>query len=189
MLGGTTTPIANWEAGRIEAPIEIVDYDASWPSAFKKEQRALSEVVAPWLVGAIEHVGSTAVPGLAAKPVIDLMAPIETLEISRPAIQVLVQFGYAYFPYRSDVMHWFCKPSPAFRTHHLNLVPFRSTLWQERISFRDALRQDSELVAEYASLKQALALEYKFDREAYTDAKGPFIHGVLSRIQGGRGAA
>ena len=116
------------------------------------------------------------------------MAAVETLEASRPAIQILVRSGYAYFPYRADVMHWFCKPSPAHRTHHLHLVPFGSTLWQERIAFRDALRKDAELAAEYAKLKRALALEHKFDREAYTDAKGPFIHGVLSRIQGGRGA-
>jgi len=129
------------------------------------------------------------VPGLAAKPVIDLMAPVEALETSRPAIQALVQSGYTYFPYRPDVMHWFCKPSPAHRTHHLHLVPFGSSLWHERIAFRDALRRDGELAAEYANLKRALALEYEFDREAYTDAKGPFIHAVLSRIQRGRGAA
>ena len=117
------------------------------------------------------------------------MAPVETLEDSRPAIQILGQSGYVYFPYRPDVMHWFCKPSPAHRTHHLHLVPFGSTLWNERIAFRDALREDTELAAEYASLKKELALEYKLDREAYTDAKGPFIHDALSRIQGGRGAA
>ena len=178
MLGGTTTPIANWEAGRIEAPIEIVDYDASWPSAFKKEQRALSEVLAPWLVGAIEHVGSTAVPGLAAKPVIDLMAPVETLEISRPAIQTLVQFGYAYFPYRPDVMHWFCKPSFAFRTHHLHLVPHRSVLWYERLEFRDRLRNDPKLARAYAELKRELARRFEFDR---ADAKWPFIERALAQ--------
>ena len=117
------------------------------------------------------------------------MAPVEALEVSRPAIQILVRSGYAYFPYKADVMHWFCKPSPAHRTHHLHMVPFGSTLWQERIVFRDALRQDAELAAEYATLKKALALDDKFDREAYTDAKGPFIQTVLSRIQGGRGSA
>jgi GrpB-like predicted nucleotidyltransferase (UPF0157 family) len=125
-------------------------------------------------------VGSTAVPGLVAKPVIDIMVAVASLAASRPAISALADIGYVYVPYRAEVMHWFCKPSPSFRTHHLHLVPFGSRLWVERLAFRDHLRRDAAVAAEYAELKRRLAQRYEFDREAYTDAKEPFIRRVLS---------
>src|ERR1051325_1258605 len=111
------------------APVRIVPYDPSWPALFDQERELLACTLAPWLVGAIEHIGSTAVPGLVAKPVIDIMVAVESLDASRPAIFVLPEIGYVHFPYRPDVMHWFCKPSPSFRTHHLHLVPLSSRLW------------------------------------------------------------
>ena len=125
-------------------------------------------------------MGSTAVPGLAAKPVIDIMAAVESLAASREAIAAAAEAGYLYFPYRPDEIHWFCKPSASFRTHHLHLVPFGGRLWIERLAFRDCLRRDAATAAEYAALKQRLAKEYMFDREAYTDAKEPFIRKVLA---------
>ena len=153
----------------------IDPYDPRWPELFEAERRLLDDVLARWLVAPIEHIGSTAVPGLAAKPVIDIMAPVESLEASRGAIEPLKPMNYCYFPYRDDVMHWFCKPGDEFRTHHLHLVPWRSALWNERIAFRDALRADSRLAMRYAALKRDLAHTYPDDREAYTDAKGGFI--------------
>jgi len=164
-----------------EAPIEIVDYDTSWPESFRVEQRALEAVLKPWLAGPIEHVGSTAIPGMPAKPVIDIMAGVADLENSRPAIEAVGKLGYVYFPYRTDIMHWFCKPSAAFRTHHLHLVPVGSARWIDCLAFRDAIRNDPQLAEEYAALKIRLAQEFKFDREAYTEGKTPFIGRVLSR--------
>jgi GrpB-like predicted nucleotidyltransferase (UPF0157 family) len=158
-----------------EAPVELVPYDPSWPARFEQEAAELRRLLAAWLVGRIEHIGSTAIPGLAAKPVIDIMAGVETLEASRPAIAALAPVGYCYAPYRADSEHWFCKPSPAFRTHHLHLMPVESARWREVIAFRDYLRVNSQVAAEYADLKQRLAQEHRFDREAYTEAKGPFI--------------
>jgi GNAT superfamily N-acetyltransferase len=76
-------------------------------------------------------------------------------------------------------MHWLCKPSPQFRTHHLHLVPYQSPLWFDRIAFRDYLQTNSTDASEYAQLKKALAEKHRFDREAYTDAKGPFIRRIL----------
>ena len=78
-------------------------------------------------------------------------------------------------------MHWLCKPGPAFRTHHLHLVPYRSALWNERLAFRDALRADARLAKRYAALKEALAAKWPDDREAYTDAKTSFIQEALGR--------
>jgi GrpB-like predicted nucleotidyltransferase (UPF0157 family) len=167
-----TTPLG-------EAPIEIFAYDPLWPSKFEDERALLQTVLAPWLTGPIEHVGSTAIRGMPAKPVIDIMAAVASLEASRSAINEVVKAGYVYFPYRPDIMHWFCKPSAAFRTHHLHLVPMGSKRWVECLAFRDAIRRDQALAAEYAALKHRLAAMFKFDREAYTDGKAPFVERVL----------
>ena len=167
-----------------DAPVEVVAYDHSWPSKFEFERTLLEAVLAPWLVGQIEHIGSTAVPLLPAKPIIDIMAPVHNLELSRPAIKVAMEAGYVHYPYKAEVMHWFCKPSPSLRTHHLHLVPFGSLLWRQRLAFRDALRANAVLAAEYAELKLRLAAEFPRDREAYTDAKEPFVRRVLSELNG-----
>jgi len=158
-----------------EAPIEIVPYDPAWPRLFEEERQALVDAIGPWLTGPIEHIGSTAIPGLAAKPVIDIMAGVASLDASRPALAAAARLGYCYFPYRPDMEHWFCKPSPAVRTHHLHLMPAGGADWIERIAFRDYLRAHPEIAAEYADLKTRLARQYRDDREAYTHAKGPFI--------------
>jgi GrpB-like predicted nucleotidyltransferase (UPF0157 family) len=119
---------------------------------------------------------------MVAKPVIDIMAAVVSLDASRGAISAATNAGYLYFPYRPKHMHWCCRPSPAFRTHHLHLVPFSSQLWSERLVFRDRLRSDPKLASEYAELKSALAAKFRLDREAYTDAKAPFVRPVLARL-------
>jgi len=159
---------------------ESFPYDPDWPIHFEAEREVLLSSIGPWLVGgAVEHIGSTAVPGLDAKPVIDIMAGVESLYAARPALLVLERHQYCYAPYRTDVMHWFCKPSPAQRTHHLHLVPIGSPLWIERLVFRDYLRAHPDVADEYAALKRRLAETHRFDREAYTDAKAPFVQRVL----------
>lgn len=171
-----------------EASIEIVEYNPEWPVQFAREQRLVAEALSQWLVGTPEHIGSTAVPGLAAKPVIDIMAPVRSLAASVPSIAAAERIGYVYFPYKPDQMHWFCKPSPAHRTHHLHLVPLDSGLWHERLAFRDALRASAGLRAEYQTLKLLLAAAHTHDREAYTEAKSPFIarvtNAALARTKG-----
>lgn len=164
------------------APIIVVPYDSSWPDKFESEQKVLERLLAPWIAGPIEHVGSTAVPGVAAKPVIDIMVAVASLDASRPAISAAKAAGYIYWPYKANVMHWFCKPSDAYRTHHLHLVPYGSSLWQARLGFRDALRADSKLAGEYAQLKYHLANKYREDREAYTASKSEFVHRVIKSI-------
>jgi GrpB-like predicted nucleotidyltransferase (UPF0157 family) len=162
-----------------QAPVFVVPYDERWPARFAAERAALQPVLAPWLVGEIEHIGSTAIRGLVAKPVIDIMAPVESLAGSRGALPPLAALHYNYFPYRDDVMLWLCKPSDSYRTHHLHLVPHQSALWNERIRFRDYLRANPAAATEYAELKQQLAEQQRFDREAYTDAKTTFVMRIL----------
>jgi GrpB-like predicted nucleotidyltransferase (UPF0157 family) len=164
------------------ARVEVVPYNANWPSQFEAERVLLQRALSPWLVGEIQHVGSTAVVGLAAKPVIDIMAPVASLRESEAAIAAASQLGYLHHPYRGEVMHWFCKPSPLVRTHHLHLIPFESQLWFERLAFRDALRASQALASEYAELKFRLAAQFPGDREAYTQAKEPFVQRVLATV-------
>lgn len=166
-----------------EEPISLISYDATWPRMFEEERGRLERLLAPWLTGSIEHIGSTAVPGLIAKPVIDIMAAVADLASSVDAIPAVAELDYRYFPYRPDVMHWFCKPSPERRTHHLHLVPVESARWADRLIFRDYLRETSTAAAEYSSLKKALASKYRLDREAYTDAKSDFVQSVLRRAR------
>ncbi|QJR82725.1 GrpB family protein [Alteromonas pelagimontana] len=160
--------------------MELKQYNDEWPSLFESERAFLLNLIGSCLAGSVEHVGSTAVQGMVAKPVIDIMFGVKDLESSRGAITILQQNGYCYYPYKADVMHWFCKPTPEFRTHHLHLIPFQSPLWRERIKFRDALRESPAIAEAYADLKLSLAADVGSDREAYTQQKWPFIQKVLS---------
>jgi GrpB-like predicted nucleotidyltransferase (UPF0157 family) len=174
----------------VEAPIEIVPYDPFWPMRFQEELDGLRRVLAAWLAGPIEHIGSTAIPGLAAKPVIDILAAVATLEGSQPAIAAAAELGYHYAPYQPHLEHWFCKPSPASRTHHLHLVPVGSPQWHGPIAFRDYVRAHWDVAVEYEALKCRLAAEHRLDREAYTQAKRPFIAAVTAvALETGFGSA
>ncbi|ALO44919.1 GrpB family protein [Pseudohongiella spirulinae] len=156
--------------------VQLSDYQHEWPDLFEREKSVLLDKIGPWLQGPIEHVGSTAVPGLKAKPIIDIMAGVKNLDSSVKAIEVLQNNGYCYYPYKADVMHWFCKPTPEYRTHHLHLVPYDSPLWRERIKFRDILRNNAKVAEKYEQLKVSLARDLTDDRESYTE---PFIESVL----------
>jgi GrpB-like predicted nucleotidyltransferase (UPF0157 family) len=162
-----------------QPPVVIEPYDPAWPGRFEAERALLEPVLARWLAGPIVHIGSTSVPGLPAKPVIDIMAAVRDLPSSVAAIEALKPLSYCYFPYKNDVMHWFCKPSDVERTHHLHLIPMNSQLWRDRLAFRDRLRSDAALRDAYAALKSALASTHRGDREAYTDAKSDFIQSAL----------
>jgi GrpB-like predicted nucleotidyltransferase (UPF0157 family) len=155
-----------------DAPIEIVAYTPEWPARFDRERDRL----APLLPGVeLHHIGSTAVPGLAAKPVIDMMAVVGDLD---DPISALVDRGGYQFPaaYNATLSgrRWLCYPTPAQRTHHLHLVKDLAVL-DRHLRFRDRLRTDSALRDEYAALKRRLAAAHRDDREGYTNAKASFI--------------
>jgi GrpB-like predicted nucleotidyltransferase (UPF0157 family) len=140
-------------------------------------------VIGSWVTGGIHHVGSTAVPGLAAKPVIDIAVGVESLAASRPCIDRLAGIDYVYAPYRADVMHWFCKPHPARRTHHLHLIPTGSERLHDELAFRDHLCTHADDAAEYESLKRRLAIEHADDRDAYTEAKSAYVAAFTRRAR------
>ena len=165
------------EAG--DETIGIAAYDPRWPARFERECVLLSDALGPWVVGGIHHVGSTAVPGLDAKPIIDVLVGVEDLATSRACFEPLAGLEYLYAPYRPQEMHWFCKPGPGRRTHHLHLVPTDSSRFRDELALRDRLRASPEIAGEYAALKQGLAERFSRDREAYTDAKADFIRRTL----------
>jgi len=160
--------------------IILEEYNENWPMVFKAEAARLNQLLSAYVRGSIEHVGSTSVPGLLAKPTIDIMIGVESLSASQPAINILTANGYCYYPYKPEQMHWFCAPSPEKRDFHVHLIPFESDLWNERLRFRDILRSNSKVRNEYAALKRQLMNEDAQDRERYTQLKWPFIKKTLS---------
>lgn len=178
-------PKANlwFERSLVDEPIRIVPYDPRWPALFAAEQAALDAAIGAWATGGIHHVGSTAVPGLNAKPIIDILAGVESLDASRGCFEPLAGLEYLYAPYLAEEMHWFCKPDPSRRTHHLHLIPVGSPRYVAELAFRDRLRTDPTRSREYALLKRDLAARFRNDREAYTDAKSGFIRETLNGSQ------
>lgn len=159
--------------GAHDAAIEIADYDPSWPARFRAE----CERLAPLLPGVkIDHIGSTAVPGLAAKPVIDMIALVDDLEAN---VAALVRGAGYKLPARfnANLVHrrFLCYPSTTYRTHHLHLVDEHEGM-ARCVRFRDSLRGDPKLAADYAALKRALAARFCADRMGYTNAKTTFIN-------------
>lgn len=166
-----------------DEPIRLVPYDPAWPERFEAEAAALEAAIGSYAIGGIHHVGSTAVPGLAAKPIIDILVGVRSLEESRACFEPLARLGYLYAPYLAEEMHWFCKPHPSRRTHHLHLVPVDSKRYRDELALRDRLRADRGLAVEYAALKRTLATRFENDREAYTEAKSDFIREALRQAE------
>lgn len=164
-----------------DEPIRLSPHDPSWPVQFEEERVALTDAIGEWIVGGIHHVGSTAVPGMEAKPIVDILVGVDGLDASRACFDPLAKLGYLYFPYRPEEMHWFCKPHPSRRTHHLHLVPVGSRPYLDELAFRNRLREDPQTAAEYLALKRDLARRFADDREAYTDAKTDFVGRALSQ--------
>jgi GrpB-like predicted nucleotidyltransferase (UPF0157 family) len=164
----------------------IAAYSPDWPLEFESERDALAAALAPLPVH-IEHIGSTSVPGMSAKPIIDIMLGAPTLadvEAQMPRIQ---QLGYEHLPEMRELMpdnRFFAKPAALPRRFHLHAVEYEGEFWRDHIAFRDVLRQDAKLAADYLALKSRLAAQFKLQPKRYTDAKGPFINEVVQRVQG-----
>ncbi len=164
--------------------IYLIPWDPAWPEHFEQERSHLLTALGSRLV-AVEHIGSTAVPGLDAKPVIDLLGGVRSMAEADELLAPLVALGWdtssefnATLPDRRFLLRW----PGGVRTHHLHLVVHGGEAWLARLRFRDQLRADPTLAGEYARLKHALAHAHRADREAYTDAKGAFIARVLVAV-------
>lgn len=164
----------------IHEEVTLRAYDPRWPGLFEAERERLLSLFPDDFI-TIEHIGSTAVPGLVAKPVIDILAGVASMAAARALVGPLCAEGYtasAEFNATLVDRQWLMRWAGGHRTHHLHLVVHGGELWTQRLRFRDALRADAALAARYAALKADLAARYPSDREAYTEGKAAFVRSV-----------
>ncbi|RQO54646.1 GrpB family protein [Paucibacter sp. KBW04] len=166
----------------IHEVIVLEAHDPAWALRFEQErQRLLTFAPAAFLD--IQHIGSTAVPGLLAKPVVDVLGGVASMEAADTLVAALLDFGYttsAEFNASLSDRRWLMRHAQGRRTHHLHLVVLGSSTWLEHLRFRDVLRADTALAAQYSKLKQVLVQQHAEDREAYTEAKAGFVRAALA---------
>ena len=155
-------------------------YQPVWPRLFEAEASRLRQLLGS-SIEQIEHTGSTAIPGMESKPIIDLMASVASTTIAISLVPVLEASGYEFRPEDSWSERVFLANGPrARRTHHLSLSPMNSEYWKEHLLFRDYLRANADQVQAYNRLKRELARRFAQDRRAYTEAKNEFVTRVLA---------
>ena len=159
--------------------IVVVEYDPEWPVAFAAEQARLAATVGE-PAAAIEHIGSTAVPGLAAKPILDIAVGLIDMAAVPAVVEDLARLGYQRAPDGDFAGRVFCRrvaPAGAL-THHLSLTPHGGPYWEDQLAFRDALRASRELRERYDRLKRRLAATHD-DPGEYTRAKTALVRDAL----------
>ncbi len=167
-------------------PIVICPYDPSWPESFARQCDQIRPLLRGWITRDIEHIGSTAVPGLAAKPIIDMLAIVDDIH-AKQASDLLDSVGWVHAPEPFDEAERklsFCYPSVARRTHHLHVVEGSSGEWRGWLAFRDYLRSHQDTVVAYADLKTRLADAHGHDpndRDAYRRGKAAFIRTITEQ--------
>ena len=165
----------------LSEPIALADYDPAWPSTFEAEAERFVTFFRTGYIRGVEHVGSTAVPGLAAKPIVDILAFVDDFRLVERTVPALEAAGYDYFfrPAFGDdgpQYPWLiARDSAGCRVAHIHVALVADDSQSERVLFRDRLRSHPEVARSYAALKRDLAARFGNDREAYTSAKTAFI--------------
>jgi len=159
--------------------VQLVDYQPGWSEAFAIEKAQLARVLGGSAL-AIEHVGSTSVPGLAAKPILDVAIAVHSVADSLPWTDLLRGLGYTSFGDREGWgEHFFAKGPDENRTVYLHVVPAGSARWSDYLAFRDTLRARPELREEYQALKRQLLARHGDNRTAYTEGKSALVRRVI----------
>lgn len=168
--------------GLAASSVGLVPYDDRWPALFQSEA-ALLRAALDGQVGRIAHVGSTAIPGMEAKPILDLMAEVPSLRAPPLLHWTLCRYGYLLEP-GDDISDrlLFIKQNDGLSSHHLSICEPDSQFWHMHLQFRDRLRADQELAADYLALKRRLSSKYRSDRTSYTRGKAKFITHVLGQV-------
>ncbi len=163
-----------------KTPVIIVPYDPKWVDLYRVEAAHIQDAIGEYII-AIEHIGSTSVPGLAAKPIIDILIGLKGLADTPLFVPPLEKIGFVYKP-ENEVdfpeRRYLHKKKPGQLIVHLHMVEPNTEFFKRHLAFRDYLRAHPESAAEYAALKTALAAKFGNDREGYTDAKTDFIKGI-----------
>jgi GrpB-like predicted nucleotidyltransferase (UPF0157 family) len=175
---------------RFDPAVRIVDYDPEWPALAETEMRAIEEALGGVAVR-VEHVGSTAVPGLAAKPILDLQLSVEAIEPRDRYVGPLERLGYLFVPApESPDYHLFVKPGERPRTHHIHVCAAGSEHELRHIAVRDFLRAQSDEAARYEALKRDVAARHPQDRLAYIEGKEDYVSDLEARaVEWARGRA
>jgi GrpB-like predicted nucleotidyltransferase (UPF0157 family) len=162
----------------LDLRVRIVDYDPRWPRVYEEEKHRLAAALGDAVVD-IQHVGSTSVPGLASKPVVDILLGLRRYPLEPGQVAAVSSLGYGAMG-ESGIAgrQFFRKGAP--RTHHLHATEWGGPFWTSHLRFRDHLLRNPESRLEYDRLKRRLAAEVGDDREAYSAAKAPFIQAILS---------
>jgi GrpB-like predicted nucleotidyltransferase (UPF0157 family) len=171
-------------AYHLSNPIHLVAYDPDWPILFEQEKQRILNLLGPVLID-VQHFGSTSVPGLAAKPLLDLLGAVRTLDDIPACAAALHTLGYedasVYLGgWIIGDRRLFCKGPYNEGTHHLHLVQYGSETWVHNLRFRDYLRAHPEAVAEYMELKTRLAGTHQTDIDGYTEGKSEFIRAIMN---------
>jgi GrpB-like predicted nucleotidyltransferase (UPF0157 family) len=168
--------------------VQLVPYTPAWASLFEAERVRLQQALGADALD-IQHIGSTAVPGLAAKPILDLAIAVASEGVVTVCVPRLTDLGYTYRGYRgSDQGHFFDRGSEERLTHYLHMLPIHEPAWWNYLRFRDYLRAQLAVRDAYLRLKQELAARYAEDRAAYTAAKASFVQHTLAAAQGSSAA-
>ncbi len=173
---------SDWPSWATE-PVALSSAQPDWPEQAATLRTSLLQQLAPWHITELHHVGSTAVPGLAAKPILDLMAATEDLGQAAEIAATLARTGWHYVPPELDGRPWrrfFVHVVGNHRHAHLQLMQPSTPRWQQQLDFRDRLRQSPVLRRQYQELKVQLASTYHDDREAYSQAKTAFVTKVVT---------
>jgi GrpB-like predicted nucleotidyltransferase (UPF0157 family) len=156
---------------RFDPAVRIVDYDPAWPAEAETELRRIRAALGEVAVR-VDHIGSTAIPGLAGKPIIDLQVAVDALEPTERYVEPLARLGYLFVPApNSPDHHFFAKPPERPRTHHVHVFEAGSEHELRHLAVRDFLRANPEAAAGYAILKRELAARHPQDRLAYVEGK------------------
>lgn len=163
--------------------VELQPYNPDWLLIFEKEKEIISRTLDPPLPP-MEHIGSTSIPGMAAKPIIDILLGVDDLTDFSRLIPSLSRAGYEYIPKAElKTRRFFRKGAPGRGICHLHLCEWKGEEWKEKVAFRDYLRTNPEKSSEYTALKRQLARDYKHQRSLYTEMKGPFIQSIVKQAK------
>jgi len=162
----------------VSSPVEIVDYDRGWVAAFVDQGATLRAALGDVAVR-IDHIGSTAVPGLAAKPVVDIQVSVRSLEPVDPFREPLERIGYVYRADNPERTKRYFREPPGHRRTHIHVRQLGSFSQQVPLLFRDYLRSHPPAAAEYAEVKRRCAALFRNDRQGYVEAKDSFVWEVI----------
>ncbi|MCM3444244.1 GrpB family protein [Metabacillus halosaccharovorans] len=163
--------------------VNLIDYNPNWEKQFEYEKKRILDALGDKVVG-IEHIGSTSIKGLEAKPIIDIIVGLQDLDEVSNFVSPLNAIEYEYVPKPEfKDRRFFRKGLSGQGTCHLHICQFNSSEWIEKLLFRDHLRLHPKVAEEYAFLKKELASKYQFDRPTYTKNKEPFIKKIIEKAR------